>query len=1096
MFALSQRGFLCSSRTARPIAQRRLPPETTLHGAGDSASLAAARALRQQLISAIEELRPPPTTAPEHRTGRAAELLRLRYVVGLPVKQVCERLGISPPHYYRQHNLAIEALAALFSSVPEADDGAVADATRHAAAEANDTGRTVPAREDTDPAPPAAVRRGMHWLPARTPLVGRTDELAFLAAQYQAAAAGSGRLVLLRGPAGVGKTRLIEELAGQARRQGAVFLEGRYVREGATPYMAWIEALRPAIAAFKEDDLRFAVGPVLADLAELFPELAALAGSSGGPAGGAPVRALTPDERRLRLFDGLAGLLRSLARRTPVVLLLDDLQWAPSLTILTYVARGLADSAVLTVGAYRDHDVIDQPHVLREVADLRRLRQTAALTLTPLSEQETEQLVGHFFGAEPASVLCPPVYRRTRGNPFFIEEVLRSLAEQGKVAPAADEWEVKDVAGIGIPESVYAVIGERTARLGDNAPEILEQASVLGMEFPLHVLSSLTEAPNDRLGPVIERAVAARLLLDRSTPEEERYAFADDQVQEALYDALPSPRRRRYHQRAGKVLESHFAGRLDHGLEELARHFAAAGDSERAAVYAMQAGRKAERLFVWPQAHTYYASALGTLDALGGHEAQRAELCELLGALCYTSGIEGAKAGEFLGRALTLHEAAGNNQRAAGVHAMIGLAYLAGSHYAARRTDLAADHLGRACTLLASGPPTPALATAQARLAIAQLALVEVQAGRQSAELAAALAARLGDPSALAEAWTALGSALVWAGAVEDGLAMLERAWLLVEGQPLPLPVQRDALALNGIILAACLKEPHLGKLWADRVAGAEQQTAMGRLWAPRYLVDVHALSGEHAAAERLLMSLRDQWAGLGEPEFAQQRAAMGLLLLRRGEWDQARTLLEAAHQWGGASHYAWFVMTTELRLGELFIETGAFAAAQEQLRVALTTARAGGCVLVELSILAALARAETSLCQFDAAELHIAEAYALLRRGGSWGGLYGDVALAEAVTQAAQGRRREADTCFAQAAAAFQQRRLLWDEAKVSYEWGCSLVRASRLPDGVPGENVERKTRAGTLLGKALEMWETMGARPLAEKCRQQMSLTNKGDW
>ena len=442
-----------------------------------------------------------------------------------------------------------------------------------------DTTRETAVRPDQvgEPGPDSALF-ALGRLPVRTPLVGRTNELSFLKDQFEAVAAGGeGRLLFVSGEPGVGKTRLVQELGSYVRQRGGVFLDGCYLRDGTAPYGPWVDTLRAALRGLRREDLVQAVGPYGAELAQIFPELT----EELGPF--APTPTLPPEDRRRQLYDGISGLVSHLAQRAPLVLLLDDLQWAPGLSLLAHLARHLGQSRALIVGAYREQEFKEQPALVREWADLNRARLSIQIRLTSLTEEETGRLVAHYLGEGPATELREPVYRITRGNAFFIEEVLRSLAEQGIARPSASGWEVLDSARISLPESITLAIEERVVRLGQTAREVLLQAAVLGQEFGFPTLQAVTGLPEEHLAAEVERAVAARLLVDRSTPGEERYAFIDDQVQEVLYSSIPAPRRRRYHRRAGQALEALYADRLEAHVEELARHFSAGNDPEKAA---------------------------------------------------------------------------------------------------------------------------------------------------------------------------------------------------------------------------------------------------------------------------------------------------------------------------------------------------------------------------------------------------------------------------------------------------------------------------------------------------------------------------------
>src|SRR5262245_38228474 len=317
-------------------------------------------------------------------------------------------------------------------------------------------------------------------LPLGVPFVGRSAELEFLKVEYDRVAGGAGgRLLLISGDAGVGKTRLVRELGAYVLGKQGLFLEGHYLREGEAPYGPWVAALRAALRDLTPPELAQMAGPFGADLVPVLPELAGLADPAlpGLPAG--------PDDRRQRLYDAFAELIGGLARPCGLLLLLDDLQWAPGLTLLSHVARRLSSTRALIVGAYRGPELREQPALVRSWAELNRARLALHLTLLPFEEQETAELIGRYLGEAPAQELRGMLHRRAKGNAFFIEELLRSLVESGAVRARADGsgWQVAAAVDLTLPESLKLAVEERVDRLGTLAKEVLTEASVFGQSF-------------------------------------------------------------------------------------------------------------------------------------------------------------------------------------------------------------------------------------------------------------------------------------------------------------------------------------------------------------------------------------------------------------------------------------------------------------------------------------------------------------------------------------------------------------------------------------------------------------------------------------
>ncbi|HEY2443004.1 MAG TPA: AAA family ATPase, partial [Streptosporangiaceae bacterium] len=268
-----------------------------------------------------------------------------------------------------------------------------------------------------------------------TPFVGRAGELAALAADLDAAVGGRGGVVLVAGEPGIGKTRLAEELANRAAGRGAAVLWGRcWEGAGAPAFWPWVQVVRGYVRVQADDpaSLRHDLGGGAADIAQLVPAVQNCIPDLPAPP------PLEPEAARFRLFDSLAGFLRTAAGRRPLLLILDDLHWAdvPSLALLRFMSRELEGAGPLVVGCYR-HTEVDQGHpLLAGVADLTR-GQHRWLLLGGLGRQDVADFVTLVAGTEPSAELAAEVYRQTDGNPFFVTEVVRLLASQGRLEPTA-----------------------------------------------------------------------------------------------------------------------------------------------------------------------------------------------------------------------------------------------------------------------------------------------------------------------------------------------------------------------------------------------------------------------------------------------------------------------------------------------------------------------------------------------------------------------------------------------------------------------------------------------------------------------------------
>jgi hypothetical protein len=421
-------------------------------------------------------------------------------------------------------------------------------------------------------------------------LVGRDQLLAQLRRAAEAAAAGRGGLVLLTGEAGIGKTAVAAAAAAHAEGRGARVAWGwGWQGEGAPAYWPWVQVLRSLVAA--DEGLR-RLAARLASPARLLPELA-------GPA--QPPEAGEPDAAaRVRLLDELASVLLAAARERPLVVVLDDLQWAdpPSLQLLAFLARRLPASRALVLAAWRE---LDQPPGEPAAALLADLAAAATVApLGPLGDDQVARLVGGLLGGRADAALVADVRRRTGGNPFFVQQVTRLLAAG---APA------------GIPFGVREAIRRRLARLRPACLELLGAAAVAGPEFGPSLLARATGGAPGAVRDLLEEAVAANLLTAPPGPLRP-YRFANDLFRETILDGLAPGDRSRLHLRVATALEAERDAGGGVPAAQLAGHFAqAGGDGAEAAVrYAGLAAAEATRRLAHEEAARHWARALEVLD--------------------------------------------------------------------------------------------------------------------------------------------------------------------------------------------------------------------------------------------------------------------------------------------------------------------------------------------------------------------------------------------------------------------------------------------------------------------------------------------------
>jgi class 3 adenylate cyclase/tetratricopeptide (TPR) repeat protein len=505
------------------------------------------------------------------------------------------------------------------------------------------------------PAPVSACE--VAWEPLRVPsvpmpalltdigrvFVGRDRELERLQQLWKEAAAGELRVALLAGEPGVGKTRLAAELAGRVHDEGGVVLAGRCDEYLGVPYQPVVEVLRHFVDHTPAEDLAHGLGRYMGELVRLVPELPERVTDLPPP-----LRS-DPETERYRLFDAVAAWLGAVAAETPVLLVLDDLQWGakPTLLLLRHVVRSAEPKRILVLGTYRDTELGHDHPLVEILADLRRQASVERLSLVGLDSSGVaafmEQAGGHALD-DGDLLLARAIHAETEGNPFFVREVLRHLAETGVVEQRDGRWATRlPVEELGIPESVREVVGRRLSHLSKEANRVLLMAAVVGAEFELSILQVVEVLSEGDLLSTMEEATEARLILEVAGLAG-RYRFAHALVRDSLYDGLSAARRVTLHRRVAEAIEAVHATQLDDHLPALAHHYARASTpatvTSKAVDYTARAGDRALAQFANDEAVTYYRSVLELLDVAERprDEGRRLELLISLGEALRRAG--------------------------------------------------------------------------------------------------------------------------------------------------------------------------------------------------------------------------------------------------------------------------------------------------------------------------------------------------------------------------------------------------------------------------------------------------------------------------
>ncbi len=466
--------------------------------------------------------------------------------------------------------------------------------------------------------------------------IGREAEMAELSAGLDDAIAGRGRLFLIGGEPGIGKTMLAEQLTVRALERGARVLWGRCWEGGGAPaYWPWIQVLRPLIEE-PSQGTRAGGGADHADLAGLFPELAERSGGGEGADFSTQSAAA-----RFRLLAAAAALLSRASSVQPLLMVLDDLHAADpaSLLLLRFVAGDLRRERVLVVATYRDIEAQQRVEVAEALGDL--VRGGLSIRLGGFDRTEVRQFVQSLTGMAASENDLSRIYDATAGNPLFIRETVRLVG-----ADAPRGWGGHPA----IPDGVRAVIHQRLASLDADAVHVLSVAAVVGRDFELPLVEQVSGLDLPHILQSVAHAERFELV-NRASGASTAFRFSHGLVREVLYHDLPIAVRRELHGKVGAVIEHLYGPDLTSCLGELAYHFAqvaATGQAAKAAEYARQAGDQAMVSYAYEEATVQYRRALEALAFVGPDEALRCELFLRLGrAQARAGGYQQAK-GSFV----------------------------------------------------------------------------------------------------------------------------------------------------------------------------------------------------------------------------------------------------------------------------------------------------------------------------------------------------------------------------------------------------------------------------------------------------------------
>ena len=847
--------------------------------------------------------------------------------------------------------------------------------------------------------------------------VGREREMAELRAGFEDARSGRGRLFLLSGEPGIGKTRVAHELASIANAHGASVAWGRCWEGGGAPaYWPWVQVMRACFGSVNRDRFAALAGEGAQDIAQIVPEFRQWYAVPEVP----ETQPLAAEQARFRLFESVAALLKSHAQTEPLVIILDDLHDADqqSLLLLRFVARELPSARILIVGTYRDAEIRRSPALGRLVGAI--IREGHQLPLMGLGESEIARFVRDGAGAIPSKKFVTALYRATSGNPLFIDGVVRLMVAKGKFGSQSIRADSPE-----IPDGVREAIRRNLDSLSAETRSVLVTAAVLGIEFDLSALARVSALSPEQIHDFVGETVRSGILVP-APDAPQSYRFSHALVRNALYDDLSPSARVSLHASIAQALEQKYQTELDPHLAELAHHFTQAAGllgSEKAIDYSIRAGESANAIFAYEDAVEHFKAALEIMERNSEARESRAALLVKLGDIAVIT--DRALAIACFERALQLYEGLGRAESVAGVHSRLGSALCLLSDV----WDIprAFEHFRKAEEFLSGRPESPALGDLYIGIATASDHIVDIQRGLDASARAMEIGERLKNDKIWTNAAVQHASNLLRSGRLKEAYNLYDAAW-------------EKANRLNDVTQAAwlggyarmALGDPldaqrwYLRELDKPRMAHApfQRQTLQGSL------AIVRAQAGQTSSAAELADNSR---SGL----------VNGIIDLFRGERGHAEQVLSEGHDRAQRSGSRDEQFNFLLFLANVERARHHYDRAEKLLEDAIGLCPDGRHRLWEMEARPNLALVCVRLGKLQRAREHLARCRQIMAAGEDWRGLVGHVARSAAVLAAAEGRPDEAEVEFADAVKVFRRYHTPYEEAATLRQWARVLAAA-----------------------------------------------------
>ena len=858
---------------------------------------------------------------------------------------------------------------------------------------------------------------------ARTPsrfeaFVGRELELAQLRHALEEARDGQGRLFLIYGEPGIGKTRLADQVAGLATASAMRVLWGRcWEGDGAPAYWPWIQVIRALVDSLDSDSCHLVfesehAAPMVETIAQIVPELFAVAPRSVRPA---RLAGSDSSQSQFRLFDSVATLLKDAARLGPMVIFIDDLHDAESasLAMLRFIAREVKTCAILIVGTYRDAEAQRSPALSKQIGDLAR--EARPLQLAGLSSAEVGKFFNLVIGEEPDKALVGRLFEATAGNPLFVDGIVRGLVaqrDQGRDTSSDETFSA--------PHDVREAIVHRLAKLSDHTRAVLEVAAAIGNEFDSTICMRAMGLAREQLNSRLDEAARDGIVVALGP---ERYRFAHALLRASIYEALDTNTRVRLHSSIGTAIEEQYADNVAAHLDELAHHFRAAGITEKAIDYSRRAGIAARLVFAYAAAAEHWRAAIALTE--GQRDARRANILFRLGE-AEAFFIDPTRGIAHLEEALGLYRELNDNAWVAALNLTLGLALVFLADFApGMNVARTLDHFRQGQEWHGEWPVN-----------------VNTSPGWVHRGMSVALFQQVRIEEALTSARRAL---QIWREAFNpqwvDGGAWVAQL-LTIKGR------HREAAAMRQEVLLALqeVRDPGIcsAAIWS---AGWSQMTMMNPVEARRlFTMNIEREGLSSYQRERSFEFLVMTELQMGNLARARELAAAhstnpqfrSSLAVFDGDFERAVELQRSMIEWGRRTGHLWDmtsafpVLASTLNL--LDDPKQALEILEEDMRLYDSSV-----YFLEMGVRPMAASLELIVGRPDRAEAHLQVCREILAQGENWSGREGLVHRAEGRLAAAVGQSFKEH--FENAITIFKRYSLPFDEADSLTSWGSALL-------------------------------------------------------